>query len=428
VYSGTVAASVYRHLDRQRPRRIVLLGFSHSHAHSGIGVPQIEAYRTPLGEVPVDRFAMTELAAFPPFRSVPEDRLCDHSVEIQLPLLQSAVSDLSTIPLYVGSMNKREREQAATMLARLLDGSTVLIASSDFTHYGRSFGYQPFPVNSSTPKRLEQLDESVMDAASSLEPELFLDEIDRIKATVCGYNPIALLIETMRQAQQRRAPEEEIFQHRLDYQTSGDITGDYAHSVSYGALGYFPATSFYLSEDDQERVLSAARATLDRYIQTGIREPVAPEVTPGLSRPTAAFVTIYRRGELQGCIGRLHDSVPMSAGIPQLTLSAALEDSRFEPIHRGDTSLELEVSVLTPMKRVTSPDQFRVREHGALLESGSHRGLLLPKVAEEHGLNHEQFLAALARKAGTRPEVYGSPDTKLWVFRAQVFGGRGPVQ
>ncbi len=130
---------------------------------------------------------------------------------------------------------------------------------------------------------------------------------------------------------------EEVFQQRLDYQTSGEITGSYDHSVSYGALGYFPESSFYLDEDDQKRILSTARATIDhRYIQTGYRMPVAPEVTPGLSRKGSAFVTVYRKGELQGCIGRLHEPQPLSMTIPELTLSAALEDPRFEPVHRGD--------------------------------------------------------------------------------------------
>ena len=423
-YSGTVAAAVYRTIARQRPRRIVLLGFSHHHGHSGIGAPQVAAYRTPLGEAPVDTVALDGLAQSPIFRSVPEDRLCDHSIEIQLPLLQSIDGDCGIVPLYVGRLSDSERTAAAQLLMGLLDGQTVIIASSDFTHYGRSFGFQPFPVNRQTPDMLEQLDGAAMDAASSLSSRMFLDELKSSGATVCGYQPIALLLETMRHFQANSATEE-VFQQRLDYQTSGDITGDYSHSVSYGALGYFPSSSFFLTEDDQKRILAVARATLDRYVQTGSRQPVAPEVTDGLSRPTAAFVTIYRRGELQGCIGRVNDAEPMASGIPKLTLSAALEDPRFEPVHPGDTSFEIEISVLTPMKRIASTVEFILHQHGALLENGRHRGLLLPKVAAEHGMRREQFFAALARKAGLRPEVYADPDTRLRVFRAQVFGGKG---
>jgi len=411
-YSGTVAAAAYRQLQQQQPKRIVLLGFSHSESHRGVRVPSFEAYRTPLGETPVEKQAIQNLG----FRV--DGTLSDHSVEIQLPFLRTSLPDATVLPLYVGRMDAAERAEAGKRLATMLDGSTVLLASSDFTHYGHSFGFEPFLVNSATPGRLEQLDGAVMDAASSLDADPFLDELSRSGATVCGYNPSALLLETLRQY---NGPEE-VFQQRLDYQTSGEITGSYDHSVSYGALGYFPESSFYLDEDDQKRILSAARATIDRYVQTGYRTPVAPEVTSGLSRKGSAFVTVYRKGELQGCIGRLHEPQPLSMTIPELTLSAALEDPRFEPVHRGDTSISLEISVLTPMKRVASTDQFRVREHGALVENGRRRGVLLPKVAQEHGLTKNEFLAALADKAGLPPDIYRQPDTHLSVFRAQVFG------
>jgi AmmeMemoRadiSam system protein B/AmmeMemoRadiSam system protein A len=421
-YSGTVAASVYRHLANQQPSRVILLGFSHSHGHSGVFAPSVDAYRTPLGEIPIDRRLCEELCSHPLFRSVDENRVCDHSVEIQLPLLQTVLRDWSVIPLYVGRLNPDERREAAQALARLLDSKTVLIASSDFTHYGRAFGYEPFPLNRRTGERLKHLDYSTVDAASSLVPQMFLDEVKESGSTVCGVNPIALLLETMAQAQ--AAIKDEIFQADLDYQTSGEITGDYAHSVSYGALGYFPLCSFELDSADQERLIVAARASLDRFLTTGQRDPVPAQQTQALSRPTAAFVTIYHRGELRGCIGRMHDPTPMYEGIPQLTLSAALEDGRFEPIHRGDTSVTIEISVLTPMKRVCSPEALIPGLHGGYLENDGKRGLLLPKVAAEHGMNREQFLAVLARKAELPPSVYEMRGTRLRVFRAQAFGDK----
>jgi AmmeMemoRadiSam system protein B/AmmeMemoRadiSam system protein A len=422
VYSGTVAASVYRHLQHQQPRRILMLGFSHSKGHRGIYVPAVDAYRTPLGEVPVDRGLLDNLRADPAFRSVDESRVCDHSVEIQFPLLQSVLPHCPVAPLYVGRLDSTERRDAAAALAQFIDGQTVVIASSDLTHYGRSFGYEPFPLNRRTGERLNDLDHGTIDAASSLDPPLFLDEIRETGSTVCGLNPIALLLETMRQVQESRS--EEIFQASLDYQTSGEITGDFGHSVSYGALGYFPASSFELDAEDQARLFEAARTSLDRFIATGLREAVPAPRTTGLNRPTSAFVTIYHRTLLKGCIGRMNEATPMYAGVPRLTLTAALEDGRFEPVHRGDTSLSLEISVLTPTKRVTSPEALIPAQHGGYVENGDRRGLLLPKVAEEHHMNREQFLVALARKADLPARVYELPDTRLRVFRAQVFGDR----
>jgi len=422
VYSGTVAASVYRHLQHQRPQRILLVGFSHSNGHKGVYAPEVDEYRTPLGEVPVDRGLLHELRSHPVFRFVDESRVCDHSIEIQLPLLQTVLPHCSVMPLYVGSLDSSHRREAAAALAQLLDSQTVMIASSDLTHYGRAFRYEPFPLNRQTGERLKELDHETIDAASSLEPSLFLDEIRATGSTVCGLNPIALLLETMKHAQ--GAGSEEIFQATLDYQTSGEITGDFGHSVSYGALGYFPASSFELDAADQACLLEAARASLDHFVATGQREAVSAPRTTGLNRPTAAFVTIYHRNLLKGCIGRMSEASPMYAGVPQLTLSAALDDSRFEPVHPGDTSLSLEISVLTPMKRVTSPEDLIPAQHGGYVENGDRRGLLLPKVAEEHHMTREQFLAALARKADLPQRVYEFPETRLRVFRAQAFGDR----
>jgi AmmeMemoRadiSam system protein B len=250
VYSGTVAASVYRHLQHQQPRRILLLGFSHSNGHKGVLVPDIDAYRTPLGELPVDRGLLNDLRSHTPFQSVDESRVCDHSVEIQFPLLQTVLPHCAVVPIYIGRLESSERLDAAAVLAQLIDGQTVVIASSDLTHYGRSFRYEPFPLNHRTGERLKELDHRTIDAASSLESCLFLDTIRETGSTVCGLNPIALLLETMRQVQ--GSASEEIFQATLDYQTSGDITGDFGHSVSYGALGYFPASSFELDAADQD--------------------------------------------------------------------------------------------------------------------------------------------------------------------------------
>jgi uncharacterized protein (TIGR00296 family) len=111
---------------------------------------------------------------------------------------------------------------------------------------------------------------------------------------------------------------------------------------------------------------------------------------------------------------------PLSALVPGLTLAAALEDTRFTPVRAGETDLELEISVLSPMKRIASLDEFRVNEHGALLEAGYDHGLLLPQVATERNWSAKQFLEALVRKAGASRDVYRDPSARVYVFRAQI--------
>ncbi|MCC6590606.1 MAG: AmmeMemoRadiSam system protein B [Bryobacterales bacterium] len=409
-YSGTVAQAAYRALRAARPKRVWLLGFSHSGGPDAVMTTDVREYATPLGNVAVEPSPM-------PFERGREEWLCDHSVEIQLPLLRHSVPDAQIIPLYVGRLDRERRVAAAERLASLYREGDVFVASSDFTHFGRAFGYQPFPVDQQTKAHLEHLDGGLMEAASSLDADYWMSALERKHATVCGREPIALLIDTM-----RRLPVGEVFQKRLDYQTSGDLTGDFAHSVSYAALGYYPASSFAVDEREQRLLIESSIATLDRLFRTGDRDPVVVEEPPAaLDARIGAFVTLYRKGELCGCIGRLEPSEPLRELIPELTLSAALDDYRFEHGRLPVEDMQVEVSLLTPLKPVQSAEAFVLGEHGAVLESGSHRALLLPQVAEEYGLSRDDFFRSLGRKAGLEWDKLRDGEYKLSVFRAARF-------
>lgn len=417
VYSGVVAAAVYRHLEQMASRRVVLLGFCHRGAPPGLWIPRIDAFLTPLGELALDRALAAELAARPEFGFLPEASVCDHSIEIQLPFLNRVAPSALLVPVYVSHLDPVVRAQAARVLAGLAREGAVLLASSDFTHYGRSFHYEPFPADVWVADRLRDLDESLMEATGSLRPELFTETLRSTHATLCGHEPISLLLATLRHLED----DEEIFQETLDYQTSGEITGDYRHSVSYAALGYFPYSAFHLGREDQAALMESARRTLEHYQRTGERRAVLPAGgTNALERRAAAFVTLYRDGQLRGCVGRRAALEPLARTVPEMTLAAALDDTRFPPLGRDETGIEIEISVLSPFKRILDRGAFRAGEHGALLHSGVQHGLLLPQVATERNWSADQFFEALARKAGAPKHAYGDPNTRLYVFRAQI--------
>jgi MEMO1 family protein len=417
-YSGTVAAAAYRQIRAMHPERIVLLGFSHSGAARGIWIPETDAFRTPLGDLPVDRELRAELLAGGAFGSLDERTLCDHSVEIQLPLLQAAAPEARIVPVYVNRPDAEQRRAAAQALASAADAGTVLVASSDLTHYGRSFSFLPFPADDQAAERLRELDESVIDAAGTLDSEELHRVLAKTRATVCGHDPIRLLLEALRCLGTR----EEIFQDTLDYQTSGEITGDFEQSVSYAALGYFPYRAFELDPEDQRALIESARRALAHYRATGERKPIpADPARSALTRRGAAFVTLHSAGELRGCVGRRASDDSLAGIVPSLALAAALDDVRFAALRRDEPPLDVEISVLTPVKRILSLGQFRVNEHGAMLESGYLHGLLLPQVATERNWNATQFFEALARKAGADRGAYSNPDARVYVFRAQIF-------
>ena len=165
-YSGTVAAAAYRALAQLPPERVVLLAFPHRDGLQGVVAPDVAAISTPLGEVAID-------SGFGGFPAIAEERVCDHSFEIQLPFLQWAAPQARVTPLYVGRMGAAERCSAAGALAALWRPGVVFVASSDFTHYGPSFGFTPFPPDRAG-GRLRSLDFECIEAAASLDPSHFL--------------------------------------------------------------------------------------------------------------------------------------------------------------------------------------------------------------------------------------------------------------
>jgi len=416
-YSGAVAAAAYRHLGERQPRRTVILGFSHRGGPAGISIPDIDEYETPLGVVHLDRETMERLAEHAPFRFVAEDRICDHSVEIQLPLLQHAAPETRVVPLFAGHMEGHERDAAAERLAGECGPDTVFLVSSDLTHYGRAFGYQPFPCDSRISARLNHLDRGIMDEIASLDAELFAEAIAKSRSTVCGRAPIALWLRTL-----AFRGGDEIFQETLDYQTSGDITGDYEHTVSYGAVGYFPAQSFWVDAEERSLLGESARETLRRLRETGEHRPIPPRrMTPALSRKAGVFVSLHQDGRLLGCVGCRTSPESLAESVPENMLRAALDDPRFPTVLGVEGEIDIEISILSPMKPVRDAHAFRIGQHGATLECGGRQALLLPQVAAGREWDAEQFLGALSAKAGLGTQGYKSPGARLRVFQAQVF-------
>ena len=414
-YSGTVAAAAYRAMEQQKPERVVVLAFPHRGGLRGVAAPDVDVVATPLGEVEVEREFS---AAFP---AMEEERVCDHSFEIQLPFLQEAVPGARVTPLYVGTMDAGQRAAAADRLAAAWRPAVVFVASSDFTHYGRNFGHVPFPHDSAVKERLRGLDFEYIEAAGSLDSGLFLKTLSEHGATVCGTEPIALLIEVM-----RRLGGEEIYQTTLDYQTSGEITGDFRHSVSYAALGYYPRASFDLDQADREALLTSAGETLARLRETGVRQALAARNgSAALTARRGVFASLHRGTELLGCVGNVLGRRPLSEEAAELALSAALDDPRFRPAAEAQGPIDIEISVLTPLRRRVGREGFCPGRHGAFLKLGDRAGLLLPQVATEYGWNAEEFLRALARKSGLRPKALEDPKARLYHFGAQVFGRAG---
>ena len=233
-YSGAVAARALRSISGPNVRRVVLLGPSHYFGFEGAAIPaRSRALRTPLGDVPIDGDATARLCASPGFRA--DDRVFEpeHALESEVPFLQRLFGErFSLVPVLVGGgATRQDAARVAAAVEPLLDDTTRLVVSSDFTHFGPRFGYVPFEDD--VPARLRELDLGAFRAIEAGDAAAFAHYVDATGTTICGRRAIDVLLRLSWGAGGGEA---------LAYDTSGRMTGSWDHSVSYAAIA-FPAAA-----------------------------------------------------------------------------------------------------------------------------------------------------------------------------------------
>lgn len=176
-----------------------------------------------------------------------------------------------------------------------------------------------------------------------------------------------------------------------------------------------------LSDPAKKALLSIARGSIAAAFE-GRPPPSPSDAPPELAAERGAFVTLHEGQDLRGCIGTLEARGPLVRTVAELARSAAFHDPRFPPLAAGDLPrVRLEISVLSPLRRVEDPSEVEVGRHGLYLVQGARGGVLLPQVATEQGWDRETFLAQTCRKAGLRPDAW-LRGAEIRVFEAEVFG------
>jgi len=148
-----------------------------------------------------------------------------------------------------------------------------------------------------------------------------------------------------------------------------------------------------------------------------------------LKENRGAFVTIKEKGQLRGCIGYIQAVKPLYETVKDVAKSAAVNDYRFNPVGQDELDrLELEISALTPLKRIKDISEIEVGKHGLYMRQGFNSGLLLPQVAAEYRWDAETFLKETCRKAGLSQNAWKDMSTEIYIFSADVFGGEKKQQ
>ncbi len=233
MYSGVVAAGCFRLLDPKKVRRVILLAPSHSLPFRGIILPPYSSYRLPHGVLPVEATLIHDLKQkselFMMLSSKEDPHYKDHSIEMQLLFIQKYVPKAKIVPLIVGSFNdSASLKIVASILKKYIDEQTIVVVSSDFTHYGPRFNNVPFQNDEYTSAKIRLLDNTVLQALFKSSLPTFFEALTHSEANICGKNPLALLIALFQEGAFPGA-----VPHLIGYETSGSKGKDTENSVSY---------------------------------------------------------------------------------------------------------------------------------------------------------------------------------------------------
>jgi len=434
VYSGAVAAHAFRQVQGRHYDIVVIIGDTHSGAGSGpVHVYPDGSWETPLGTVAVDAAVGETLVQADERISFDEKAFArEHPIENQLPFLQRVLSgDFTIVPVVFREPSLENAQTVAEALVQALsDRQALVVCSTDLSHYP---SYDD----------AREVDEKTLAAIVTGDPQAFLrateegmrQKVPNLVTCACSEGAVltGMLVARAWNAQDIQV---------LKYANSGDtIFGERDKVVGYGAVVFrrnsagmsggnpgfhLPSlpvpspTDTPLNEEEQAALLHLARKTLEWFLNAWVAPVVTPEL-PGLWREQGAFVTLEKEGELRGCIGNLQAQGPLYLTVQRMAVSAAVNDPRFSPVTADELDeLTIEVSVLSPLQEVGSPEDIVVGKHGVVLVKDGHQAVFLPQVAPEQGWDRDEMLNHLARKAGLPEDAWRS-GAHFFVFTAQVF-------
>lgn len=178
-----------------------------------------------------------------------------------------------------------------------------------------------------------------------------------------------------------------------------------------------------MNETNRKRLIEIARRSVTAAVQGG-ELPAVRETDPELTGKQGCFVTLKNGEMLRGCLGNFVSDIPLYRLVNNMARASATEDPRFfsSPITPQELpELEIEISVLSPLKKIADPLDLELGVHGIYIRRGSASGCFLPQVATETGWSKEEFLRyCCSHKAGLAPDAWREPGTEVYIFTAEI--------
>jgi AmmeMemoRadiSam system protein B/AmmeMemoRadiSam system protein A len=403
VYSGQTAAHAYRLIQGKDYKSVIIIAPSHRYGFKGCSIYSEGGYETPLGTAEIDEPLAAEISKASGFKYIPQAHQMEHSVEVQIPFIQKTLPQAKIVPIVMGYPTRKTITRLADALIEVLPGkNAVIIVSTDMSHF--------FPK-----KKANEADSKTISLIQSLETNSLIKKLEGRENIMCGGGPV---VSSLLYAQKRGEAKVEI----LHYADSSQLAGE-SQVVGYLAAAIYsknPTPNFSLSPEEKTELLRLARSAINQFIK---ERKIIDYSTENLNFLTkkGAFVTLRKKEFLRGCIGFIEPVLPLYQAVIKTSVYAACTDQRFPPVSEEELDdLEIEISVLSPLKKIRDPSLIKVGKHGLVISKGNKKGLLLPQVPVENKWSRETFLQQACLKAGLPPNTWKS-DVEIYVFEAIIF-------
>jgi len=178
-----------------------------------------------------------------------------------------------------------------------------------------------------------------------------------------------------------------------------------------------------LNEAERKELLKIARDAINLYLETGqCFDAKTSDET--LKEKMGAFVTLHKNGRLRGCIGHVIAEGALYLTVRDMAIASAAHDTRFSPVSAEEMKdIDIEISVLSPMEKITDYEKIVMGKHGVMVKEGFKSGIYLPQVADETGWTREEFMDSLSvNKAGIGQNLWKTGKCEIYIFTAEVFG------
>lgn len=390
IFSGKIAASAFNQIPTNANyKNVFVLASSHQYHFNGASVYTEGNYETPLGEIEVDKKLAKKLESSTTiFQKKTQAHENEHSLEVQLPFLQYKLgTNFKLIPIILGTNRPEDCKLLAKALQPYFTCDNLFVVSTDFSHYPE--------YNAANKIDTLTADTICKNNAEKLLARLEENKnfnLENLSTSLCGWTSVLTLLYLTENSEYEYV--------EIDYQNSGDtkIYGDKSGVVGYWAIAVHNHCSFVITETEKTEILEIARESITTYLRTGKKDKVIPPKTNGiLNQKTGVFVSVYVKNELQGCIGGFAQEKTLNELLPEMAVSSVC-DRRFDNMNADQLNdMSLEISILSPLKRIYSADEIELGRHGIYMKSGYNNGTFLPQVADKTGWDVNEFLGRCSR-------------------------------